>query len=290
MFVDPRVAHNIAREGLVHARRPFRDTLTKAREVAKVFAVQRPMDGSLRTLRRSLPKLTPKLSRILETEVWVAEPDGLPVLMFDHISVEENGVGAYSVIIDSINGSFSLKPLVRVTTHAMARLMQRCGTTNFDDVRIPVVDALSRALAIRYTVREEGWMQFGIPSTGGLFVGQLDARGTLELATWFVPGATGQASRWENYTQDLGTPNIALSSSFQASDPKGATYFASLDEWAENVSGKELSARYPFLLKLHHAHAPDKEMPLTARQWPNHPDVTRALSGACTSSVLAANS
>jgi hypothetical protein len=243
------------------------------------------MDRSLRAVRRNLPKLAPKLARIVEVEVRVGEPDGVPVLMFDDITVEDNGVSAYSILIDGMNGSFSLKPLVRVTTHAIARIMQRCGTMNFDDVRLPVIDAISRALAIRYTVREEGWMQFGIPSTGGLFVGQLDAAGTLELATWFVPGATGQVSRWEGYAQDLGAPDMDLSSSFSASDPKGARYFASLDEWAESICSKKLAAHYPFLLKLHHAQPAIEQTPVSARQWAHHPDVTRTSA----SSVLPTN-
>lgn len=253
MYIDPRVAHSLAREGLQHARQPLRDIAARASVALQVLYTQLPRDHSMRALRRNIPKHLDKLSRNLDAEVTMHEDGGVLRLLFTRTTVTEDGVCAHQFVIDCVNWAVAHKPMVRITEHALARLMQRCGTMNFEDVRTPVAEAVGRATALMDKATDEGWLQYGIPAAGGMFVGQLDAEDTLVLASWFVPGLTGQATRWEEYMHDLGAPKVDLSSKCTNDSAAADRYFESLNEWVEGLDVRELAVRHPFLLKLHHA-------------------------------------
>jgi hypothetical protein len=261
MYVDVRVAHNLARDGLHQQRQPLRDIAAKALVALKGLYTQLPRDKSARSLRRNLPKHLNRLSRTLEADVWIQEANGALFLLFQRTTIADDGVCSHHFVIDCQNWTVSHKPMVRITPHALARLMQRRGTMDFDDVRVPVAEAVGRAMSLMQQVSDDGWRQYGIPSCGGLFVGQMDADETLELSTWFVPGLTGQASRWEGYMRDLGAPDVDLSDDCMHDGPAADRYFDSLQEWAASMPERDMESRHPFLLKLHHAQSEHETTP-----------------------------
>jgi hypothetical protein len=261
MYVDARVAHSLARQGLHQQRQPLREIAAKALVALKSLYTQLPRDKSARSLRRNLPKHLDRLSRMLEADVWLQELNSAVCLIFQHTTIGDEGVVSHNFVIDCTSWTVAHKPMVRITPHALARLMQRRGTMEFDDVRIPVAEAVGRAMSLLQEVRDDGWRQYGIPSCGGLFVGQMDAEETLELSTWFVPGLTGQTSRWEGYMRDLGAPEIDLTEGCRHDGPEADRYFASLKEWADSLKDRDMESRHPFLLKLHHAQSEHETAP-----------------------------
>jgi hypothetical protein len=252
-YVDARVAHSLAREGLHQARQPLRDIAAKALVALKTLYLQLPRDKSPRSLRRNLPRHIDRLSRTLDADVWMQELNGALFLLFQRTTIDDGGVCSHQFVIDCTNWTVAHKPMVRIKPYALARLMQRRGTMNFEDVRVPVAEAVGRAMSLMQEVSDDGWVQYGVPSSGGLFVGQMDAEETLELATWFVPGLTGQASRWEGYMRDLGAPEVDLTDGCMHDGPTADRYFESLKEWSDSIKERDLESRHPFLLKLHHA-------------------------------------
>ncbi|WP_143327058.1 hypothetical protein [Paraburkholderia hospita] len=155
-----------------------------------------PPDTALRTLRRKLPHQLEQMSRRLHTYVCMLERSGRLFVVFQCVTVDDDGVCLNQFRIDYLRGALSYMPLILIKPHAIARLMQRAGPTDFSAVRLPVLDALTTAFSLGPKILSAGWRQVGIPASGGVFAGHDNDRGTLELSTWFIPGANGRVSRW----------------------------------------------------------------------------------------------
>lgn len=254
MYVDPRVAHGIARTALQDSILPLKDTVDKVRRALMVLCRSLTQEKSMRALRRSLPKHLPLFSKQVGGNVSMVEYGGSILLAFTRASITEDGVCAHQFVVDCGTWTVSQAPIARTTQHALARLMQRCRTMDFNDIRMPTVEGMVRALMLREKALEQNWQQIGVPTAGGLFVGNINHDdGAIVLSTWFVPGAGGQLSRWAPYMLDLGEHAKSSPPSEHLTEKELHQYWDSVQSWAESLPLAELTRRHPFLLKPYQA-------------------------------------
>jgi hypothetical protein len=129
--------------------------------------------------------------------------------------------------------------LSRVTAHALARLMHRTGTMNITEVTEWAWAAFLTAAYFNKMAKAGGWKQFGAPAASGLFVGSILEDDTWEFASWFVPSASGQRSRWSMFIDELRVPELKYFNADQIIEK--------LEAWQNQVDDFNLEFRVPFI-------------------------------------------
>lgn len=247
MYIDPRVAHALARRGLTELSSPAA-TQRKMSEAAGRIAQMPALRGAnSRDLRRHLEKKAyPILDKYALLSCVKRTPTGVFLVAQDFAGNPEEGFKLVQLQIDCHNWVGGGVDLVTVRPHAIARLMQRTRTTDFKVVQPLLVNAAFRAVMLASVCRRDGWKQVGVPCAEGLFCGSVIGDGdSVDLATWFSPGFNGRQSRWEPYMTAIGEP---MGDDGPALFEK-AGFFKALIEWSDHLRSASLSTQYPFLLR-----------------------------------------
>ena len=87
-----------------------------------------------------------------------------------------------------------------VRPHAVARCMQRNGTTSLAEIEHETNIAFVLARVMRALALVEGWKQIGVPASEGLFIGDMTAGDDVCLKTYIKPRANGRDSRWDGFS------------------------------------------------------------------------------------------
>ncbi|CAB3749205.1 hypothetical protein [Paraburkholderia humisilvae] len=248
MFVDPRVAHGRAKFELNRSPRLFADE----RRGKLTDIVMKSLDDftgapNRRALMRMLShQVAPKIARLgLEPYVGtVGSAEGLFV-SFATMSAEHGlrefqlQVTVPGLVLTSFS-STAIKP------HAVARCMQRNGVLSLDGIEGETSTAFVFARTLRALAKVEHWKQAAVPTTNGLFVGDVIDNGDFHLKTYLRPSANGRASRWSGFCE-LFSPMPAWSLS-QIHDGSDLLHWM-IDQIVALRKSGALTERFPFLLK-----------------------------------------
>lgn len=203
MYVDPRVANAHAKKALKFITT---DPSVLHRKIATALAsVVHTGTMSNRDFRRRLEKkVLPALTR-LGVIATVIQNDGYAVLTCYALCGNETA-GAIELIIslDCRELRISQLEATVVTQHAVARCLQRNGVTDFSDIEFELWEALKLAEMVGDAAANRDWLQVGVPTSKGLFVGTFDGT-TVTLHTYLQPGKNGRPSRWDPFLALVGT-------------------------------------------------------------------------------------
>ncbi|PTB22434.1 hypothetical protein C9I57_01185 [Trinickia symbiotica] len=201
MYVDPRVAHGRAKFDLNRSPRMFAEE--RRWEISDVitqcldnFAGPRNRRNLMRLLER---QVAPKLARLgLEPYVGpVGHLEGL-FLNFSTMSAD-HGLREFQLqltVPDLVLRSFAsctIKP------HAVARCLQRNGVISLAEIERETSAAFVFARTIRPLALVEHWKQVGVPTTNGLFVGEMTDSDDICMNTYIRPGDNDRPSRWSGF-------------------------------------------------------------------------------------------
>lgn len=248
MFVDPRVAHGRARFDL--SRSPRMVAQERRAEISELiaqcierFAGPRTRRNLMRLLER---QVAPKLARLgLEPYVGALGQEHGLFVNFSTMS-GEHGLREFQLqltVPDLVLRSFA-STVVR--PHAVARCMQRNGTTSLAEIESETSVAFVLARVMRALALVEGWKQIGVPTRQGLFIGEMTDGDDVCLKTYIKPEANGRGSRWDGFA--------ALFDAMPAWNADQIRHGSELLQWMVDhiVALREsaaLSDRFPFLLE-----------------------------------------
>ncbi|WP_116139961.1 hypothetical protein [Trinickia diaoshuihuensis] len=248
MFVDPRVAHGRARFDL--SRSPRMVAEERRAEISDVvaqclehFAGPRTRRNLMRLLAR---QVAPKLER-LGLDPYVGELGQAQGLFVNFSTMSgEHGLREFQLqltVPDLVLKSFA-STVVR--PHAVARCMQRNGTTSLAEIEQETTIVFVLARVIRALALVEGWKQIGVPSNRGLFIGEMTANDDVCLKTYIKPEANGRSSRWDGFA--------ALFDAMPHWHPTQVRQGSELLQWmVDHIvalrNSAALSDRFPFLLE-----------------------------------------
>lgn len=251
MFVDPRVAHGRAKFDLNRSPRMFAEE--RRWEISDVVTTSLDNFTGLRN-RRNLMRLlerqvAPKLARLgLEPYVGaLRDTEGLFVT-FSTMSAE-HGLREFQLqltVPELVLRSFASST---IRPHAVARCMQRNGVVSLAEIEPETSAAFVLARVIRPLALAEKWLQIGVPTALGLFVGALNDSNDICLNTYIRPAVSDRSSRWHGFAALFATmPPWNADQIRQGSD---------LLQWMVNhIVALQKSAsfveRCPFLLEPYH--------------------------------------
>lgn len=201
MFVDPRVAHGRAKFDLNRSPRMFaeerrwkiRDVIVKCLED---FTGTPNRRGLMRLLEH---QVGPKLER-LGLEPYVGTLGKAEGLFVNFMTMSaEHGLREFQLqftVPDMVLNSFASNA---IKPHAVARCMQRNGVLSLADIERETGIAFVFARALRPLALVEKWKQAAVPTTNGLFVGEMSDSDDVCMNTYIRPALSDRPSRWGNF-------------------------------------------------------------------------------------------
>lgn len=259
MYIDPRVAHGVVKTALpkLFQSKAHIEELLQSKLQDALKARDESYDQSRRRFKRLLEKwmLKPLAKHGIDAEVGEVRdaPSMAPLCITTKVMVGSAQTGIEYIwfyLYPEHNARYKLPPpvhskvLVRVTAHALARLMHRTGNANVAEVTMWAWAPLTTAARLHELAKEEGWKQFGAPAASGLFVGNILDDDTWEFTTWFIPGASGQNSRWSTFIEELCVPVL--------NELDGEKIVKRLMAWTNRVITFNLIYRVPFIRETYH--------------------------------------
>lgn len=248
MFVDPRVAHGRARFDL--SRSPRMVAEERRAEIADLvahclerFAGERTRRNLMRLLSR---QVAPKLAR-LGLEPYVGELGQAQGLFVNFSTMSaEHGLREFQLQVTVPELLLKSFASTVVRPHAVARCMQRNGTTSLAQIEQETNIAFVLARTMRALALVEGWKQIGVPGNEGLFIGEMTASDDVCLKTYIKPQANGRSSRWDGF--------LALFDAMPKWQADQVRQGSELLQWmVDHIvalrKSAALSDRFPFLLE-----------------------------------------
>lgn len=251
MYIDPRVAHGRAQFDLdasprlvpeqryweVHSRLNLLGELARQKS-----------DGARRKTLRYLEAQAQQFRKLgMRTAIAKNGPyEGLFVEVL--MRSADHGVIHLFLVYDVDTAWVYNVNATTITTHAVARCMQRLGRERVEDIQ-PEFDAVTGALhPLGSLAARRGWKQIGIPTRSGLFVGEWGRPEGPVLKTFLRPGENGRPSRWSEFA-DLFSGMPAGTGTGQ-----GTGNYLQIRDFVQAVidrtGDKAFSERFPFLTEL----------------------------------------
>lgn len=250
MYVDPRVAHGRATFDLNRSPRLFPEERRAAIRDAIVESIQTLREPrNRRNLMRLLERqIAPKLSRMgLEPYVGTfGQKEGL-LAAFVTMSAE-HGLREFQMRLTVPDLRLDCVESTVIRPHAVARCMQRNGVLSLEQIEHETATAFVLARVIRPLARVQQWKQIGIPTSGGLFIGEFTATEDVAMQTYLHPADNGRPSRWEAFAGVFREmPRWSMEQIHQGSE---------LLQWMINhivmvQNSGTFAQRFPFLLEPH---------------------------------------
>jgi hypothetical protein len=244
MFIDPRVAHGLAKIALDKGRVTAQECDNELFAIVRNVLRATKMSRNTREARRVV---VPRLLKALNREEMWAEPDteggAARVNCFRIIKSADIGLWSVVYMIDAVSTEVKKSVLLEISPHAIARCMQRNGTDRMADILPELLAAVGMVNVVQRQALKENWMQVGLPTPLGVFVGEVSA-GVPVMRTYLKLGESGQRSRWKAY-QNVFHP---MPSEW---DPVASRDYAErMCHWLD--TNEPLSLRCPFLLEPPH--------------------------------------
>jgi hypothetical protein len=241
MFIDHRVAHGLAKVALDTGRVTAQECESELFAIVSNVLRATKRSGNTREARRVV---VPRLLKALDREDMWAEPDmeggATRVNCFRVIKSADLGLWNVVYTIDAVSTEVRKTVLLEISPHAIARCMQRNGTDKINCIQPELLAAVSTMNVVRRQAFKENWIQVGLPTPLGVFVGEINA-GVPVMRTYLKLGESGRRSRWKAY-QKVFHPM-----------PREWDLVTSLDhakrmyDWLD--TNEPLSLRCPFLLE-----------------------------------------
>ncbi|HEY3599393.1 MAG TPA: hypothetical protein VGL08_18010 [Paraburkholderia sp.] len=204
--------------------------------------------------RRSLMRLlehqvAPRLERLgLEPYVGAIGAAGQAEGLFVNFVTmsAEHGLREFQLQVtvpDMVLSSFASNT---IKPHAVARCMQRNGVLSLAEIERETSSAFVLTRALRALAQAEHWKQAAVPTSDGLFVGDVMNNGDFHMNTYFRPSVNDRPSRWSGFAELFSAmPRWSATQIHEGSD---------LLQWMVNHilvlrKAAPLAERFPFLLK-----------------------------------------
>lgn len=239
-MIDPRVALGITKDGLrVSLTDPATVQAGVIALVGKSMNELRCKAPTTRERRRHIEhRLIPLLRRERHLVARMLQAErGATLFVHAVAGTEALGLRGMAFWLDAASGALTSNDIGIVRPHAIARLMQRTGRTDFSEVTEHVASALAVGYVVGHDYWEAGCHQVGIPICGGLFVGSV-RNGIVDLGTWFKPGVNGRPSKWDDFLAFVGDL------------PDGDDFYPAVQQMHTRLfSGNTIASRFPFLIE-----------------------------------------
>lgn len=196
---NTRLAHNIVRDHLPLVARDGRELVPRYSEIVRRIVLPHLVTRTVcaRDMRRLGQR---KVLPALKSKGFIAtliDVDGNPCVRGMVTAVDDRGLFAVRLTLNLTTGAGEAISVAAVTTHAMARFLQRTNSTDFFAMFNTAKAALAVACTLREAFVETECKQVAVPAGDGVFVGVID-REMIQLSTWFIPEANGRASPWRS--------------------------------------------------------------------------------------------
>ncbi|SDJ14747.1 hypothetical protein SAMN04487926_1357 [Paraburkholderia steynii] len=200
MYVDPRVALGRTQFELGSVTQ-FLDISCRQRILdAVVKAVGNP-NITNREYRRRLQKNAIPALRRANVLAYYQQHEEFTGLIVHYTTVGDDGIARRLLLWSHADRTAIGSVPVCVEPHAVARCMQRNGVMSVGSILPEILQAFNLAPYFFEFAWKSGWKQIGIPTSSGLFVGELQNEVDIVLKTYFKPGANGRVSRWSPYIE-----------------------------------------------------------------------------------------
>jgi len=241
MFIDHRVAHGLAKIALDTGRVTTQECDSELFAIVRNVLRATKMRGNAREARRVV---VPRLLKALDGDDMWAEPDmeggAARVNCLRVIKSADLGLWAILYVIDAVSTEITKTVLLEIAPHAIARCMQRNGTDKMSGILPELLAAVTMVNVVRRQAFKENWLQVGLPTPLGVFVGEVNA-GVPVMRTYLKLWESGPPSRWKAY-QKVFHPMPSEWDRIASRE-----YAERMSHWLD--TNEPLSLRCPFLLE-----------------------------------------
>jgi len=252
MYIDPRVAHGRTKFELNRSPRMFAeerrgkitDIILKSLED---FTGTRNRRALMRLLER---QIAPRLEH-LGLEPYVGALGATEGLFVNFTTMStEHGLREFQLQLTVPDLALTSFASHTIRPHAVARCMQRNGVMSLAEIERETCIAFVFARVLRPLALLENWKQAAVPTTGGVFVGELRNNGDFYLNTYIRPADNDRPSRWSRFAALFSPmPNWTTAQVHEGSD---------LLQWMINHiralrETAPLAERFPFLIEHYEA-------------------------------------